>query len=123
MWNTLVEIHSHFSMVEVFALAMFMVSLRYHAHSINTTIRDHIPNPPKVNYAVDRSETELLSIEQTQSSFKRETNLPDSVDVKVGSCIMFFNNSLMASGISNGSTAVISECAEDGYPNVHVSLN
>jgi len=70
VWNTLVEIHSHFSMVEVFALAMFMVSLCYHPHAINTTIRDHIPNPPKVNYAVDCSETELLSIEQVQSSFK-----------------------------------------------------
>jgi len=41
------------------------------------------------------------------------------VDVKVGARVMFLDNSLIASGISNGSTGVvISECAEDGHPNV-----
>jgi hypothetical protein len=95
------------------------VSLRDHAHTINTIILDHIPTPPKVNYAVDRSENDLLSLQQTQSSFKRETNLPNSVDIKVGARVMFLDNSLIISGISNGTTGVvINESADDGHPHV-----
>jgi hypothetical protein len=120
VWNTLVEIHGRFSMGEVLPCATFIVSLRKYAHQINTAILEHIPSEPKVNYAVDRGETgELLSLEQTSSSFKKETNLPDAVDIKVGARVMFLDNSLFASGISNGTTGVvIDHFAEDGHPKV-----
>jgi PIF1-like helicase/Helitron helicase-like domain at N-terminus len=116
-WNTLVEIHARFSMSEVLQKATFIVSLRKHAQAINSTILSYIPNPPMVKYAVDRSETEVLSLEQTESSFKREMNLPESVDVKVGARVMFLDNSMMASGISNGTTGVVIEHSpEDLHP-------
>ena len=77
-----------------------------------------ISSPPYVRHAIDRQGTEILTIKQSERTFKRETNLFEIVDIKQGVRVMFLDNSLITKGISNGSTGVVVGHSHDGNPNV-----
>jgi len=81
-------------------------------------VLNSISSIARINYAVDREGGKLLQREQTSKSFKSVTNLPEEVDTRVGAKVMFLDNSLIALGISNGTTGIVTDVMINGQPRV-----
>ena len=115
---TVSNIHAQFRMSDILTMSTFVVPLRKQAQQINNVIMSQISSPPYIRHAIDRQGTEILTIKQSETAFKRETNLPEMVDIKQGVRVMFLDNSLIMKGISNGSTGVVVGHSHNGNPNV-----
>ena len=62
-----------------------------------------------------------MNLSESAKSFKQYTNLPEEVNICIGGRVMFLDNSLISSGISNGTTGVITEILtdEDNPSSIH----
>jgi len=99
----------------------FIVARRDTAHSINDFIAQSLSLTPIISPAIDCEGDRVLTLSESAKSFKQYTNLPEEVNICVGGRVMFLDNSLISSGISNGTTGVITEILvdEDNPSSIH----
>ena len=81
-------------------------------------VDDNSTSTPIESFEVDHEGGRLLSLQESYSSFKKATNYPELLYLKVGAKIMFLNNSLIDHKISNGTCGVIPQVEENGDPHV-----
>src|SRR6266498_2363467 len=61
------------------------------------------------SFAQDKLNKELWGIKKCNKHFRKYTNLPDTIQIQKGACVMFLNNTLYENGICNGSIGIIME--------------
>src|SRR5436190_13738113 len=99
----------------------FTVARRDTVSSINDFIAQSLSLTPIISPAIDCEGDRVLTLSESAKSFKQYTNLPEEVNICIGGRVMFLDNSLISSGISNGTTEVIIEILtdEDNSSSIH----
>jgi hypothetical protein len=96
-----------------------LVPLRRTARALNQLfLQRFCPADNMIHEAQDREGDRILDGASTHSSFRRETNLPETVICTPGARVMYLNNTLMEHGISNGTCGVIIALEQNGMPKV-----
>jgi DNA replication protein DnaC len=115
-WNALHDRHMQYSPTQTLYRSTFIVSHRKTAENLNDLVLSSVDSEPQMHICIDREGSRVLELQQSSHAFKSATNLPDQVDTRRGSRVMFLENSLIALGISNGTTGVVNAISEKGNP-------
>ena len=115
-WRALHDRHLQYSPTHTLYSSTFIVSHQKTAQDLNDLVLNSLDSDPQIHICIDREESRVLDLQQSSHAFKSATNLPDQVDTRRGARIMFLENSLIALGISNGTTGVVNAISEKGNP-------
>jgi len=120
-WALLQNLHEQFTMANTIWESTFIVARRDTARSINDFIAQSLSLTPIICPAIDCEGDRILNLSESAKSFKQYTNLPEEVNICIGGRVMFLDNFLISSGISNGTTEVITEILidEDNLSSIH----
>ncbi|CAG8582690.1 15988_t:CDS:2 [Cetraspora pellucida] len=88
---------------------------RQFANNINEIINNLLPT---TDIEIDSSAIDIINgiqlpINQTDDMFKHKTNLPAHLHIKIGSTVMFLNNTIFSAGICNGTIGIVREIQND----------
>ncbi|RHZ77740.1 hypothetical protein Glove_173g25 [Diversispora epigaea] len=89
-----------------------VVGFRESAQQINRMICNMLPvsdNKFLISEATDTVNSEFWNASSTERMFKSKTNLLSYVCLQPGTCVIYFNNSLIEQGICNGTTGIITD--------------
>jgi hypothetical protein len=96
-----------------------LVPLRRTARALNQLFLQRFCSAnTKIHEAEDREGGRILNGGCAHASFKRETNLPETVICTPGARVMFLNNTFLEYNISNGTCGIIIALQPDGLPKV-----
>src|ERR1043165_4382189 len=90
----------------------YIVGFKETAEQINRMICNILPVPDNkflISQAIDIVDSIQWNTSLSNQSFKSRTNLPPSVRLQPGACIMYLNNSLIEQGICNSTVGIITD--------------
>ena len=114
-WNMLQQRHSEFLIRpsnDILLNTTHIVGFKETAKQINRMICNILPVPNNkflISQAIDIIDSIQWNTFLSNQSFKSRTNLPPSVRLQPGACIMYLNNSLIEQGICNGTVGIITD--------------
>lgn len=115
-WRALHDRQLQYSPTHTLYSSTFIVLHQKKAQDLNDLVLNSLDSDPQIYICIDREESRVLDLQQSSHAFKSATNLPDQVDTRRGARIMFLENSLIALGISNGTTGVVNAISEKVNP-------
>jgi len=96
-----------------------LVPLRRTARALNQLfLQRFCPVDSIIHEAQDREGDRILDGASAHSSFRKETNLPETLICTPGARVMYLNNTLLEYGISNGTCGIIIALEQNGMPKV-----